>query len=469
MTSQTFYFFDYETFGTSPAYDRPCQFAGIRTDADFNIIGEPLVIYCQPPVDYLPQPEACLITGITPQLAMEKGLPEPEFIRQIHQELSKPNTCSLGYNNIRFDDEVSRYTLYRNFFDPYGWSWQNNNSRWDLLDVMRTAYALRPEGIQWPTNDEGLTSFKLEHLSAANGISHENAHDALADVIATIEIAKKLKQAQPQLFNYLLTHRHKNKVKNLVDMINMTPLVHVSGMFGVQRSNISLISPVAWHPSNDNAFIAVDLSKDIQPLIDLDADSLRARLYTKHADLLPDELPVPVKLIHINKCPVLATEKVLKPQDAIRIGLDRDYCFTNAERLKAHPEIREKLIAVFQNKEEYKNTDVDAALYDNFFSHADKSKMDVIRSLSPDQFASFELNVADKRIKPLFFRYRARHYPFTLNENEQAQWALHCRDYFDHHMQAYLERLRFLFEEHKNDEKKMFILKALVQYSETKQ
>ena len=192
----TFFWFDYETWGVNPAKDRPCQFAGVRTDMDFNIIGKPLVIYCQPPADYLPSPEAALITRITPQKALKDGLTEPEFIERIHNELSTPNTTSLGYNSIRFDDEVTRYTLYRNFFDPYAWSWQNGNSRWDLLDVMRTCYALRPEGIEWPVNEEGVPSFKLEKLSVANGIEHENAHDAMADVIATIELAKKT-QAGP--------------------------------------------------------------------------------------------------------------------------------------------------------------------------------------------------------------------------------------------------------------------------------
>uniref|UniRef100_UPI00036D870E exodeoxyribonuclease I n=1 Tax=Vibrio coralliilyticus TaxID=190893 RepID=UPI00036D870E len=239
----TFFFFDYETWGTNPAKDRPSQFAGVRTDMDFNIIGEPLVIYCQPPSDYLPSPEAALITGITPQTAASKGLPEPEFIAKINEQLSTPNTINLGYNSIRFDDEVTRYTCYRNFIDPYAWSWQNGNSRWDLLDVMRACHALRPEGINWPENEEGFISFKLEHLSVANGIEHENAHDAMADVIATIEMAKKVKAAQPKLFDYFLSMRHKRKLNELVDIVNMTPLMHVSGMLGRECNYTSWVVP----------------------------------------------------------------------------------------------------------------------------------------------------------------------------------------------------------------------------------
>ncbi|MDD1794728.1 exodeoxyribonuclease I [Enterovibrio makurazakiensis] len=464
----TFFFFDYETFGISPALDRPCQFAGVRTDKDFNIIGEPLVIYCQPPNDYLPQPEACLITGITPQTAVSRGLPEPEFIAKIHEQFSQPGTCSVGYNNIRFDDEVSRYTLYRNFFDPYGWSWQNGNSRWDLLDAMRAAYALRPDGIEWPENQEGFTSFKLEHLSVANGIEHANAHDAMADVIATIEMAKKFKQAQPRLFDYLYTHRNKNKLTALIDIVAMKPLVHVSGMFGTERGNTSWVVPVAWHPDNKNAVIAVDLALDPTPLFDLDADALRERLYTKRADLAHDELPAPIKLIHINKCPVLAEAKTLRPEDAERLGIDRQFCLENLKKLQAHPEVREKLVALYAEKPEYATSNnVDAELYNGFFSPSDRSTMDIIRQTKPENLAALDIKVSDQRIKPLLFRYRARNFSWTLTDSEQKNWHLHRRDYFETHLPEYMTRLEDLVEEHQSDEKKLSILKSVYHYVES--
>ncbi|OEF53021.1 exodeoxyribonuclease I [Enterovibrio norvegicus] len=467
-SESTFFFFDYETFGVSPALDRPCQFAGVRTDQDFNIIGEPLVIYCQPPNDYLPNPEACLITGITPQTAVSRGLPEPEFIAKIHEQLAMPGTCAVGYNNIRFDDEVSRYTLYRNFFDPYGWSWQNGNSRWDLLDAMRACYALRPDGIEWPENEQGFTSFKLEHLSVANGIEHANAHDAMADVIATIEMAKKLKSAQPRLFDYLYTYRNKNKLTPLIDVVSMKPLVHVSGMFGTERGNTSWIVPIAWHPDNKNAVIAIDLGRDPSPLFDLDTDALRERLYTRHADLAPDELPAPIKLIHINKCPVLAEAKTLRPEDAERLGIDRQQCLENLKKLQARPDVREKLIALYADKPEYDRArNVDSALYDGFFSPSDRSTMDIIRQTKPENLAGLDIQVADDRIKPLLFRYRARNYPNTLTDAEQKQWHLHRRDFFEAHLPGYMANLEELAEEHQNDAKKMTVLKSVYHYVES--
>ncbi|HIW07724.1 MAG TPA: exodeoxyribonuclease I, partial [Candidatus Ignatzschineria merdigallinarum] len=206
MTS-TFFFYDLETFGLNPKEDRIAQFAGIRTDSDFNIIGDPINIYCQPPEDYIPDPESILITGITPEEAREKGLPEAQFAARIHEEFSQPNTCILGYNSIRFDDEMIRYLFYRNFIDPYTYSWQNGNSRWDLLDVVRATHAFRPEGIEWPIDDAGVVSLKLENLSKTNRLEHEKAHDALSDVYATIGMAKLIKTQQPRLFDYYFNHR----------------------------------------------------------------------------------------------------------------------------------------------------------------------------------------------------------------------------------------------------------------------
>jgi len=463
----TLFFFDYETWGVSPAKDRPCQFAGVRTDMDFNIIGEPLVIYCQPPSDYLPAPEAAVITGIMPQTAVNKGLPEPEFIKLIHDELAKPNTTSLGYNSIRFDDEVTRYTLYRNFFDPYAWSWQNGNSRWDLLDVMRTCYALRPEGVEWPEREDGFPSFKLENLSVANGIEHANAHDAMADVIATIELAKKVKQAQPKLFDYLLSMRHKRKLNDLVDIVNMTPLVHVSGMLGAERAYTSWMVPVAWHPTNKNAVAMVNLAQDPQPLIDLDVDAIRKRMYTKRDELEEGELPIPVKLVHLNKCPILAPAKTLTADNAEKIGIDREQCLKNLALIKQHPEIREKLIGLYGNEPDYEvNPDVDTQLYNGFFSPADKAAMDIIRSAKPEDLGSLDISFKDARIQPLLFKYRARHFPWTLDESEQQQWALHCRDYFESRLPDYMLNLENLVHEHESDENKLAILKSIYRYVE---
>ncbi|EMT6574022.1 exodeoxyribonuclease I [Providencia rettgeri] len=462
----TFFIHDYETFGKRPALDRPAQFAGVRTDLDFNIIEEPEVFYCAPADDYLPQPEAVMITGITPQVALSQGINEAEFAKRIHAAFSVPNTCIMGYNNIRFDDEVTRNIFYRNFYDPYAYSWQQGNSRWDLLDTLRACFALRPEGIQWPENEDGLPSMRLEHLTKANGVAHENAHDAMSDVLATINMAKLLKAAQPRMFDYFYQLRNKKKISQLIDIVEITPLVHVSGMFGALRSYVSLVAPLAWHPDNKNAVIMCDLSADISPLIELDVQQLRTRLYTPKAEL-SGASPVPVKLVHINKCPILAPEKTLRPEDAQRTGVDRDLCMRNLETLRKHPEIRNKLIELFSEPQIFaESDDVDTQIYNGFFSPSDRSTMDIIRETSPQNLPALELSFEDKRMKELFFRYKARNYPATLSYDEQQRWLQHRRDYFnEERLTEYMQQIQLLLAEHQHDEKRCQQLKALINYA----
>ena len=462
-----FLFHDYETFGTSPSLDRPAQFAAIRTDNDFNIIGEPEVFYCKPADDYLPQPEAVLITGITPQEARAKGDNEAAFAKRIHDIFTVPETCVVGYNNVRFDDEVTRNIFYRNFYDPYAWSWQNRNSRWDLLDVMRACYALRPEGIVWPENDDGLPSFRLEHLTKANGIEHSNAHDAMADVYATIAMAKLVKTQQPKLFDYLYAYRGKNKLMTLIDVPQMKPLVHVSGMFGAWRGNTSWVAPLAWHPENRNAVIMVDLAGDITPLLELDADTLRERLYTPKNEL-GEHSPIPVKLVHLNKCPVLAQANTLRPEDADRLGINRQQCLDNLKQLRENPLVREKVVAIFAEAEPFVPSDnVDAQLYNGFFSDADRTAMKIVLETEPRNLPALDITFADKRIEKLLFNYRARNFPGTLDENEQQRWLEYRRQIFTHEfLQAYAQELEMLYGQYEGNNEKLSLLKALYQYAQ---
>lgn len=460
----SFLFHDYETAGIHPATDRPVQFAAIRTDAELNEIGEPLMWYCQLPTDYLPSPQATLITGITPQTAQQKGVCEAEFIARIHQQFSQPDTCILGYNNIRFDDEVTRYTLYRNFYDPYAYSWQQGNSRWDLLDVVRAFYALRPEGINWPTDDDGKPVFKLERLTEANDIDHGNAHDALADVRATIALARLLRQAQPKLFDYLFELRSKHKVKALIDVVNAQPLVHVSGRLSAWQGCATWIAPLAWHPENANAVICVNLAMDLTPLLELTPEQLQQRLYTRHADL-GQLAPVPVKLVHINKCPVLAKAAALTEQRADELGIDRAQCRQSLDMLRRHPEIREKVVALYQLAPDFAPvTDVDAALYQGFFGEADKAAMAMVRASTPDALAALPVQFNDDRLPELLFRYRARNYPHTLNEQEWQRWRQHCQDRLSEQAEPYMQQLEQLVIEHQDDEAKLTLLHAMARY-----
>ncbi|MEZ9596207.1 exodeoxyribonuclease I [Shewanella sp. 10N.261.52.F9] len=459
----TLFWHDYETFGANPAKDRPSQFAGVRTDMDLNIIGEPETFYCKVANDYLPSPEAILITGITPQLANLKGMPEAEFMNKINGLFSQPKTCVVGYNSLRFDDEVSRYGFYRNFIDPYAREWQNGNSRWDIIDLVRACYAFRPEGINWPEKEDGSPSFKLEQLTVANGLSHEKAHDAMSDVYATIDMAKLIKSVQPKLFDYYFSLRQKQAVSKLIDVLDMKPLVHVSSKISALNGCTTIIAPVAYHSTNKNAVICVNLAMDIAPLIELSVDEIRERMYTRRSDLAPDELPIGLKQIHINKSPFIAPANTLTDENAARLDFDKAFAREQYKKLKQHPELREKLVAVFDLKHDDRAIDADQALYSGgFFSSADKAKIEIIRNTQPNNLAALELDFDDGRLAEMLYRYRARNYPETLSDSEQYRWREFCQSRLND--PDYIIRLENLLEETEQDESKQKLLQALCHY-----
>lgn len=451
--SPTFFFYDLETFGLNPKEDKIAQFAGIRTDMDFNIIGEPINLYCQPPEDYIPDPNAILITGITPNEALEKGLSEREFASRIHQEFSQPDTCILGYNNIRFDDEMIRYLFYRNFIDPYAYSWQNNNSRWDLLDIVRATHAFRPEGIHWPLDEEGIVSFKLENLSKANNLLHEKAHDALSDVYATIGMAKLIKEIQPRLFDYYFNHRRARDLNHLVDLQKLTPLLHVSGMFGTARNNLSMIMPMIFNPHNKNELISIDLMGDISGLLTLPASVLRDKMYTPTSELPDGEARVPIKGIHLNKCPILATTALLKTMTNTTT-VDFKLCQTNhAQLLAAKDLIQSKLFEIYQIspfKENPHNEPVESLLYQGFFERKDRQQMDRIPHMDGETLKSYDFYFDDPRALPLLFIYRARNFFDTLFDDEKEDWNRYTimkREYFKaKYLSIFVESLQYAKE-----------------------
>jgi exodeoxyribonuclease-1 len=428
---QTIFWHDYETFGIDTKKDKPSQFAGVRTDLDLNIVGSPLTIYCKPSEDSLPSPDACLVTGITPQIALQEGMAEVEFAKAIHNVFSAPGTCVAGYNSIRFDDEVSRNLFYRNFYDPYEREWKHGNSRWDIIDVVRLTYALRPEGINWPLGEDEQPTFRLEKLSVANNITHESAHDAMSDVYATIGIAKLIKSKQPQLFDYIFSLRNKQNLLKLFDIDTHKPVFHVSSKFPVSHGCSALVAPLFQHPKNKNGFVVFDLRQDPKLLLELSADEIRQRLYTATKDLKSGEVRPALKTIHINKCPMVVPASMLKtiPVERQKLwALDINVMQQHLQWIREHPELIVKLISVFdQVYDEKQISDPDLMIYSGgFFSQNDKASMNKIRACNEQELVEGEFVFQDSRLAEMLFRYKARNYPAILTEEEHSKWEQHC-------------------------------------------
>ena len=425
----SFYFYDLETWGTDPKKDRIAQFAGVRTDLTLTPQTEAITLYCQPPVDYLPDPNAVLITGITPQICQKKGLTEWRFCQQIHQQFSEAETCVVGYNNIRFDDEMLRYGFFRNFIEPYGREWQQGNSRWDLLDVVRACYALRPDGINWPEKADGTPSFKLEDLTKANQLNHQQAHDATSDVYATIAIAQLVKTAQPRLFDYLYQHRTKSGLQGLIDTVNLTPLVHVSGMFPAQQGCVSWIVPLAFHPQQKNTVICYDLTQDPMLWHSTHPQQLAELLYTAKTDLQDGQQRPALKLVHLNKSPVLAPAKTLTAERAAELGINRQQCLQHLENLRQNRDLVALLSSVYQLEHQYEAESVaEYALYQGFIPASDQRLMNELQQLTETELAVHMPLFQDDRLNQLWPLFKARNFPALLSHEEIIRWRRFCTD-----------------------------------------
>lgn len=466
---------DYETWGVNPQKDFPCQFAGIRTDLDLNIVGKPLNWFSQIPNDYLPHPQACLVTGITPQQSIRDGMVESAFMQKILDEMSLANTCTAGYNSLRFDDEVTRFALYRSLQDPYAREWKNGNSRWDIIDLVRACYALRPEGINWVYKEDGRPSFKLDELAPANGIEHEDAHDALSDVYATIGMAKKIKEAQPKLYQFAFDLKNKRKAAEALNIEALQPVVHISSKLPASQGCCTWILPLAQHPKNNNAVICLNLALSPAPLFELSAQELHEKLYMPSSLLGDDEQRLPIKLVHLNKCPIIAPAKTLTEENAERLNIDRAQCLKNLSEIKKHAGLSQKLIDVFlieQSRPE--NNDPDFALYTGgFISNSDRQSLDEIIQSDPNILGSKTWQFDDQRLDKLLFRFRARNYPQTLSDSEVTKWQRH-REYrltdpsspASIKMTDYMMQLEQLAQSHHSNPEKQAIIRALYQYAQ---
>jgi exodeoxyribonuclease-1 len=422
MATTSFFFYDLETTGFNPREARIMQFAGQRTDRDLKPVGEPYNILIKLTEDVVPDPDAILLTGITPQSTLADGVTEAEFLKIFDKEISVPGTVFLGYNTVRFDDEFMRFLHYRNFYDAYAWQWQDGKSRWDLLDVVRMTRALRPEGIKWPFDSQGRPANRLESLTKVNGLDHDHAHDALSDVLASIAVAKLIRDKQPKLFDYLFEVRDKKKVAELVT--SAQPFVYTSGKYDSQWEKTTVVARLGDHPKKQASFV-YDLRFDPDEFKGMSVADLAAA-WRRRRDEPGARLPV--KSLQYNRCPAVAPLGVLDKASQERLQISLPEMMTNYKKLqqsdlpKLLPQVTEYLDKNQQSKLLTDDLDVDAQLYDGFFEDVDRTKMSVVRAAAKDELAGLDLLFKDQRLQALFPLYKARNFPASLSDEERASW-----------------------------------------------
>ena len=464
--AQTFFFYDLETSGLNPRQDRIMQFAGQRTDMNLEPIGEPYNLLVTLNDDTLPSPDALMVTGITPQKTVEEGYTEAQFARMLSEEIFTHDTIAVGFNNIRFDDEFIRHLLWRNFCDPYEWSWKDGRSRWDLLDVVRLTRALRPEGINWPVDDKGEPSNRLELITSANGIAHENAHDALADVTALIAVTKLIKQKQPQLYDYLLKMRDKKVVQQLVNVDDKKPFVYASGRYDKEFAKTTVAFPLTT--SRNGGVVVYDLRYDPTPFVGLNAEELAKKIFASWEERQAENfVKLPVKELQYNRCPAAAPLGVLEQGDGWRkISLDLKTVQKHQNILLNHPDFAEKLRTIFENKPAFKKLpDPEAQLYDGFLNDRDRIRVEAVRNADERELADFYPEFQDERLAPLLLHYKARNFPRSLSEDDLAQWEAWRAQHLQAQLPQFMASLQRLVPTATDEQQ--FILQELQLWAES--
>jgi len=425
-----FFFYDLETSGFDPKSARIVQFAGQRTDMDLRPIGEPINLLIRLAPDVLPDPDAVLVTGITPQQTLEHGITEAAFLRQFYETIVTPDTIFLGFNSVRFDDGFMRFLNYRNFYDPYRWQWCNGCSKWDLLDVVRMTRALRPEGIKWPFAPDGKPSNRLELLTSLNGLDHANAHDAGSDVAATIAVARLIRDKQPKLFQFLLEMRDKKKAAAFTG--NGEPFVYTSGSYPAEHEKTTVAIKLADYENGQGA-IVYDLREDPDGWAGKSVAELKRALAWHPRD---DPQPrVPVKVLHYNRCPAVAPLQVLDTASQERLRLTMEAAEANLRKLRARPDfaaaVQEAMAASTSRLQQGQlvtdEQTVDGQLYDGFMNDADRRRTEDLHAQAPETLDQFAGSFQDPRLNTLLPLYKARNYAELLTAAERSAWEAFCQ------------------------------------------
>lgn len=467
---RTFFFYDLETSGFSARYDRIMQFAGQRTNDELEPIGRPVNLLVKLTDDILPSPGAVLTTHITPQMTVADGISEADFCRYFLEQVATPDTTILGYNSTRFDDEFIRHTLWRNFHDPYQWAWAEGRDRWDLLDVTRLVRALRPEGINWPTKrvaemDQLITTVNLVDMAKCNGFENDNAHDALADVKALINLARLLRQSQPTMWRYLLDHHDKRSILNIITPSQPKPFVYASGRYSSSYQKTTVATVIA-EGRTPNSYLVWDLRYDPVDFTSLSEAEILGNLTADRATRRQDDfVPVPIKELSINKCPAVAPLGVLDAASEVRISLSRAEVMRHYRQLNSQAGLIKRLTRAWCKRPAFPPaSDVEGKLYDSFTPKSDQAKIRLVAAADSANLADLHPNFTDERLDELLFRYKARQYPTSLAESEEKRWQKLRRAKLERELPAYLSELSKLASSPAADQ---FVLEELQLWAES--
>ena len=400
-----FVFYDLETTGISPAFDQPLQFAAISTDEHF-VEKARVNICCRLAPHILPSPQALAVTGVTPEQLTDPSLPTLlEFAQQV-AELTETWAPAIwvGYNTMKFDEEVLRQTFYQNLLPNVYATQFNGNTRFDILPAVYAVAVRGPESLAWPVDDAGRRGFKLDRLAPANGFHSHNAHDALGDVEATIHIARLIFTRSPDLWAELLDNAQKSRVQAKLESFRPHELVTRFGG-GDPRAYVGCFCGYSLGNSAQAAFFDLDAADP--------ADFLNASDEVLF-DVV-DGTPKIIRGLSTNKGPALLGYRTPTAEHERRAAIIAD-----APEFRAR--VGAAMAARFKEDPDAPAKPVEQQIYGGFYSNADKTLLQEFQRASWPRRQEIVASLSDPQLRQLGRRLIAFHSPELLTAEEAAQF-----------------------------------------------
>lgn len=405
----SFVFYDTETTGINTSFDQILQFAAIRTDASLREL-ERFEIRCRMQDRVLASPGALKVTGVTVAQLTDTSLPSHyEMIRTIHAKLDEWSPAIfVGYNSIKFDEHLLRSALWKTLHRPYLTN-TDGNGRADALGMVQATAAMRPGVLKIPADAKGKMFFKLDAVAPLNGFDHRKAHDALADVEATIHLSKIIVEKSPELWRRFVAFAQKAEV---VDFLTREPAFGlIEYHFG--RASSAIVATIGCRSGSTTDYYAFDLSVDPAELGALSDDALQTRLAKS---------PKPVRRVKANAAPLL-TALADAPAGARGRDLGVPELLRRAEAVRRDAALRKRIIASIEaaqapfEKSEY----LEGQIYEGFASDADLKLTDAFHGSSWESRLEIAHRIKDVRLQRLALRVIFEERPDLLSPDERRQ------------------------------------------------
>lgn len=382
-------FYDTETTGLDKTFDQILQFAAILTDADLNELDR-FEFRCRLLPHVIPAPGALLATRVTPAMLTDPNLPSHyEMMLQIAQKLRDWSPAIFtGYNTLSYDEPLLRQAFYQTL-QPIYLTNTNGNQRADVLRLAQATAALLPNAMAVPISAKGKPTLRLDTLAPANGFAHENAHDALADVEATIYMARLIRDRAPSVWKSLMPLVDKGEVTS--QLASGQPKCLVEYHMGVP--SLRAVVGCGRHPKNNTMQAVFDLRRTPAEVLNLSEDDLAEETKGPTRAL---------RTVYANKMPALV-DLGLAPQLQAATGLPLAEIVRRATVVSADSHFSARVgVAMEQRYPSFEPAQVvEARMYEGFPSRADESRMQAFHAADWDGRAEIAETIEDDRYREL--------------------------------------------------------------------